>query len=91
MLTEIAEEDGEGAGGEEDGDDVEDGDGSSSESEWEEVKDGEEENMEDAAAEEESDEDSDSERLSSGANAGTCEEYGQFELSFDLIVIVVLE
>ncbi|KAG0592994.1 hypothetical protein KC19_1G296500 [Ceratodon purpureus] len=87
---EIAEEDGEDAEGEEDGDDVEDGDseeGSSSESEWEEVKDGEEIDMEDAeeaAEEEESDEDSDSERLSSGANAGTCEDPFKKHLELEL-------
>lgn len=88
---EIAEEDGEGAGGEEDGDDVEDGDGSSSESEWEEVKDGEEESMEDAAAEEESDDDSDSERLSSGANAGTCEDPFKKHLQLELADAKVAE
>lgn len=88
LLTEIAEENGEDAGGEEDGDDLEDGDSeeeSGSESEWEEVKDGEEidtGDAEDAAEEEKSDEDSDSERLSSGTNAGTCEEYDKFPFIF---------
>lgn len=85
FLTETAEEDVEDADGEEDEDNVEDEDaeeeGSSSESEWEEVVDGEEVDTgeaDEAAEEKKTGKDSDSERLSSEADAGTCEEYDEF-------------
>jgi len=84
----VKDADGEDDEEDEDNEDAEEG--SSSESEWEEVVDGEAVDTGEAE-EEKTDGDSDSERLSSEADAGTCEEYDEiFSFLFSYFVYLYI-